>query len=377
MLGTGTTRPQQDAPDRAADLVGYIRSGPRELPPGIPAGEPHRRPRRPIAPALACVAALAALLVGCQIVKPKPSASPTASSGKPTPGHTKAQPSPSPSRTSTGPSPGHTSGSPTPHQSSSLPATPPSGALPALPATSGQLSAKVSERVFAARSVHIHVVVLTPQAHTLRETLTGTVSVAPDGTLTGTAVATADRYNGVHVRAPLIFLPGKIYIAPPANLMPEGKTWVEITPDVPNGRASYSARQAAYVLYASATSWNLLRYAKDASRPYWQGSGTAATAHMSGSVVLATALPHATPGAHDAVITFAGPGTTDATWLVTLDKRLLPRTCVIKATSPVIGPITAYITYSGWGASVHAAAPLASEVVTVNELPAYLRQADP
>ncbi|MGE5287550.1 MAG: hypothetical protein ACM3ML_10175 [Micromonosporaceae bacterium] len=366
MLGTGTIRPQQDAPDRAADLVGYIRSGPRELPPGIPSGEPHRRLRRPIVPALACVAALAALLVGCQITKPKPTASPTASSGKPTPGATSAQPTQ-----------GHTSAAPTPRQSSSLPATPPSGALPALPATSGQLSVKVSDRVFAARSVHIRVVVLTPQAHTLRETLTGTISVARDGTLTGTAVATADRYNGVHVRAPLIFLPGKIYIAPPADLMPAGKTWVEITPDVPNGRASYSARQAAYVLYASATSWNLLRYAKDASRPHWQGSGAAATANMSGSVALATALPHTTPGAHDAVITFAGPGTKNATWRVTLDKRLLPRTCVINATSPVIGPITAYVTYSDWGADVHAAAPPASEVVTVDQLPDYLRQADP
>jgi hypothetical protein len=376
MLGTPTTRPQQDAPDRAADLVGYLRSGPRELPPGIPSGEPGR-PRRPILPALACVAALAGVLVGCQITKPRPTASPSvspsASSGKPSPGGTSAHPSPGHSST---PAPGHTGGTPSPHPSSSLP-TAPSGALPALPATSGQLSVEVSNRVFAARSVHIQVVVLTPQAHTVRETLTGTVSVARDGTLTGTAVATADRYNGVHVQAPLIFLPGKIYIAPPPKLMPEGKTWVEITPDVPNGRASYSARQAAYVLYASATSWNLLRYAKERTRPYWQGSGNGATAHMSGTVELATALPHATPGAHDAVITFAGPGTKNATWRVVLDRRLLPRQCVITATSPVIGPITAYITYSHWGATVHAAPPPANEVATVDELPVYLRQADP
>jgi hypothetical protein len=372
MLGTPTTRPQQDAPDRAADLVGYLRSGPRELPPGIPSADP-RRPRRPIISALACVAALAGVLVGCQITKAKPSASPSASSATPTAGRTGAQAGPSHSGS---PTPSHSGAKPSSHPSSH-PSPAPSGALPALPATSGQLSVEVSNRVFAARSVHIRVVVLTPQAHTVRETLTGTVSVARDGTLTGTAVATADRYNGVHVQAPLIFLPGKIYIAPPANLMPPGKTWVEITPDVPNGRASYSARQAAYVLYASATSWNLLRYARASSRPYWQGSGAGATAHMSGTVVLATALPHATPGAHDAVITFAGPDTKNATWRVVLDRRLLPRQCVITATSPVIGPITAYVSYSHWGATVHAAAPPASEVVTIDELPPYLRQADP
>jgi hypothetical protein len=374
MLGTGTTRPQQDAPDRAADLVGYLRSGPRELPPGIPTGEPGRRPRRPIVPALACVATLAAVLVGCQIVKPKATATPSASSGKPSPGRTSTRPTRSP--TSAQPTRSPTSAQPTPHQSS--PSTPaPAGALPALAATSGQLSVTVSSRVFAARSVHIVVDVRTPQAHTLRETLTGDIAVAPDGTLTGTAVATADRYNGVHVRAPLIFLPGKIYIAPPANLMPPGKTWVEITPSAPNGRASYAARQAAYVLYASATSWNLLRYANDTAKPHWQGSGAAATAHMSGTVQLATALPHATPGAHDAVITFAGPGTKEATWRVVLDRRLLPVKCVITATSPVIGPITAYVSYSDWGTPVTATAPPASEVVTVSQLPPYLRQVDP
>ncbi len=372
MLGTGTTRPQQDAPDRAADLVGYIRSGPRELPPGIPAGEPGRRARRPVVPALACVATLAGVLVGCQIVKPKPTATPSASTGKPSPGHTSAQPARSP--TSATPTRSPTSATPTPHQSN-----PPSAArtLPVLPATSGKLSVTVSSRVFAARSVHIQVDVRTPQAHTVRETLTGTIAVTPDGTLTGTAIATADRYNGVHVRAPLIFLPGKIYIAPPANLMPQGKTWVEITPSAPNGRASYAARQAAYVLYASATSWNLLRYAKVTTRPYWQGSGAAATAHMSGTVQLAMALPHATPGAHDAVITFAGPGTKDATWRVVLNRKLLPVSCVITATSPVIGPITAYVSYSNWGTPVTAVAPPASEVATVSELPPYLRQVDP
>src|SRR5205809_2985399 len=52
------------------------------------------RPRRPILPALACVAALAALLVGCQIVRQSPgkTASPSPSSGKPSTGHTGALP---------------------------------------------------------------------------------------------------------------------------------------------------------------------------------------------------------------------------------------------------------------------------------------------
>ena len=102
MLGTGTTRPQPDAPDQADDLVGYLRRGPRELPPGIPAAPDRRRPR-PIVPALACVAALAGLLVGCQIVKQAPthsaSASPSlsqpshgATGGKPTPPGRRARP---------------------------------------------------------------------------------------------------------------------------------------------------------------------------------------------------------------------------------------------------------------------------------------------
>jgi hypothetical protein len=352
MLGTGTTRPHPDAPDQADDLVGYFRRGPRELPPGIPAAPP-RRAARPIVPALACVAALAGLLVGCQIVKQNPahSASPTPSGGRPSPGQ---------------PSPGHTGTLPTPA---------PSGALPALPATSSQLSVQVSSRVFAARTVAIQVVVHTPQAHTLQQSLTGTISVAPDGTLTGNALATADRYNGVHVRAPAIFLPGSlIYFAPPANLMPAGKTWTVITPSVPNGRASYAAREAAYVLYASATSWNLIRYATNTPPPHWSGTGASARATMSGTVALATALPHATPGARDAVITFAGPGTTEATWNVVLDSRLLPVSCVITAYSPNLGPITANVTYTNWGTPVRAAAPPARDVATYAQLPPYLRE---
>ncbi len=247
--------------------------------------------------------------------------------------------------------------------------------MPVLPATSGQLSIQVSSRVFAARTVQIGVVVSTPQAYTLQETLTGEISVAPDGTLTGTALATADRINGVHVRAPAIFLPGSlIYFAPPANLMPRGKTWAQITPAVPNGRASYAAREAAYVLYASATSWNLLRYATDSTRPHWSGTGASAQANMSGTVRLATALPHATPGARDAVITFAGPGTEEATWHVVLDSHLLPVSCVITAYSPALGPITANVTYSSWGTSVQAAPPPAQDVATYSELPPYLRE---
>jgi hypothetical protein len=366
MLSTGTTRPHPDAPDQADDLIGYLRRGPRELPPGIPEAPQPRRVGRPIVPALACVAALAGLLVGCQITKQPPahSASPSASGGRPSPGRTGALPSPhSPSAR------------PTPHATGTKPSPAPSGGLPALPATSGQLSVQVSSRVFAARTLHIRVLVSTPQAHTLQQTLTGNISVAPDGTLTGNALATADRYNGVHVRAPAIFLPGSlIYFAPPANLMPAGKTWARITPAVPNGRASYAAREAAYVLYASATSWNLLRYATDTTRPYWSGSGASAQAHMSGTAVLATVLPHATPGARDAVITFAGPGTTDITWHVVLDSRLLPVSCVITAYSPGVGPITADVTYSDWGTPVRAAAPPAADVATYSELPPYLRE---
>jgi len=234
---------------------------------------------------------------------------------------------------------------------------------------------RVSSKVFAARTLHIRVDVRTPRAKTLRQTLTGTISVAPDGTLTGNAVATADRVNGVHVRAPLIFLPGQnLFIAPPTDLMPAGKTWAQITPAVPNGRASYAAREAAYVLYASATSWNLLRYATDRVRPHWQGAGASATAHMSGTVRLATALPHATPGARDAVVTFAGPGTKRASWQVVLDRRLLPLRCVITAVSPVIGPITAVVTYADWGTPVHATAPPAQQVAAYSQLPPHLRQ---
>jgi hypothetical protein len=339
MLGTGTTRSHPDSPERADDLAGYLRRGPRELPPGIPGARSTRagRPGKPLVPALACVTALAALLVGCQIVKQA--------------GHPGASATPSTGRT-----PGL------------------GGPLPALPATSGALSVQVTSRVFAERTVHIRVVVTTPRANTLRQTLTGTVSVAPDGTLTGTATATADRANGVHVRAPAIFLPGRIFLAPPAKLMPTGKTWAQITPSVPNGRASYAAREAAYVLYASATSWSLLRYAKDTSRPRWSGTGIGARAQMAGTVVLATALPHTSPGMHDAVITFAGPGTKTATWQVTLDSRLLPVKCVITAVSPVIGPITAVVTYSDWGAPVHAVAPATATIATYAELPPYLRQ---
>ena len=372
MLGIDTTRPQPDAPEQADDLVTYLRRGPRELPPGIPAAPP-RRAARPVLPALACVAALAALLVGCQIVKqPKHTASPSPSTGRPSSGHTSAQPSPS--RSSTSPSPRHSSPSPAPNRSrSGSPA--PGRALPVLPATSGQLSVRVSRKVFAVRTVHIRVDVRTPQAHTLRQTLTGTVSVAPDGTLIGTAVGTADRFNGVHVQAPLIFLAAqRLFIAPPENLMPDGKTWAEITPAVPNGRASWAARESAWVLYASATSWNLLRFATDSTRPHWQGRGASATAHMSGTVMLADALPHATPGARDAVITLAGPDTKQATWHVALDRRLLPRTCVITADSPDVGPITAVVTYSHWGAPVHAAPPPAQQVAGFSELPPYLRE---
>lgn len=340
MLGTGTTRPHPDSPEQADDLAGYLRRGPRELPPGIPGGSAARSGhpgRPPIVRILACVAALAAVLVGCQIVKQTqhPGASATPSVGQ-TPGTT--------------------------------------GPLPALPHTSGQLSVQVSSRVFAARTVHIRVVVSTPQANTLSETLTGTISVAPDGTLTGNAIATADRANGVHVRAPAIFLPGRIYLAPPAKLMPSGKTWAQITPDVPNGRASYAARQAAYVLYASATSWSLLQYATDTSRPRWVRTGAGTHAEMAGTVRLAAALPHTTPGMHDAVITFAGPGTKEATWRVVLDSRLLPVNCVITATSPTIGPITAEVTYSGWGTPVRPTAPPARLIATYHELPPYLRQ---
>src|SRR5260370_17605680 len=108
-----------------------------------------------------------------------------------------------------------------------------------------------------------------PQTQTLQQSVTGTIPLAAGGTLTGNAVATADRFNGVHVRAPAIFLPGSlIYFAPPANLMPAGKTWARITPAVPNGRASYAAREAAYALYATATTWNLLRYAHNTARPH-------------------------------------------------------------------------------------------------------------
>jgi hypothetical protein len=244
-----------------------------------------------------------------------------------------------------------------------------------LPATSGELSVEVSNRVFAAHTLHIRVDVSSPQAHTLRQTLDGPISVAPDGTLTGTATGTADRYNGVHVSAPLIFLPGQLlYIAPPANLMPAGKTWAQITPADPNARASWAARESAYVLYASATSWNLLRYATDTARPYWSGSGASAQAHMSGTAVLATVLPHATPGARDAVLTFAGPGTTDITWHIVLDSRLLPVSCLITAYSPDIGPVTADVTYTDWGTQVQAAPPPAGEVATYAELPPYLRE---
>jgi hypothetical protein len=377
MLGTGTTRPQPDAPDQADDLVGYLRRGPRELPPGIPGAPDLGRPR-PIISALACVAALAGLLVGCQIVKQAPthSASASPSHGQPSQGATSGQPS----HGATGgqPSPGHTGALPSasPHATSTLPPTPaPGGALPALPATSSQLSVEVSARVFAAGTVRIRVVASTPQAHTLEQTLTGAISVAPDGTLVGNAVATADRYNGVHVRAPAIFLPRSIiYFAPPADLMPAGKTWALITPAVPNGRASYAAREAAYVLYASATSWNLIRYATYATRPHWSGTGASARANMSGTVALANALPHATPGARDAVITFAGPGTKNATWHVMLDSRLLPVSCVITAYSPELGPIKATVTYSDWGIPVHASAPPAPQVATYSELPPYLRE---
>lgn len=376
MLGTGTTRACPDAPDRADDLVGYLRHGPRELPPGIP-GAPERPPTRPIVSALACVVALAGLLVGCQIVKPSPKPAITAAA-------------PSASGTHTAPSPHAKTSPPASHAQTSLPAShaktsPPasrraprptsSGGLPVLPATSGQLSVQVSSRVFAVRTLQIGVVVQTPQAHTLQQTLTGAISVARDGTLTGNAVATADRFNGVHVRAPAVFLTGsRIYFAPPANLMPAGKTWTQITPAVPNGRASYAARQAAYVLYASATSWNLLRYAMDSARPHWSGTGASARANMSGTVLLATALPHATPGAHDAVITFAGPGTTEATWHVVLDSRLLPVSCVITAYSPDLGPITADVTYSDWGTQVQATPPPAQDVATYSDLPPYLRE---
>ena len=363
MLGTGTTRPQPDAPDRADDLVGYLRHGPRELPPGIPAA-PDRRPTRPIASILACTAALAGLLVGCQITKQTPTHS--------------ASPSPSGGQSSGQPSPGHTGALPSPHATGTLPTPPASGALPVLPATSAQLSVPVSSRVFAAATVHIRVVVSSPQAHTLQQTLTGAIGVSPDGTLTGNALATADRYNGVHVRAPAIFLPGSlIYFAPPANLMPAGKTWARITPAVPNGRASYAAREAAYVLYASATSWNLLRYATDTARPHWSGSGASARANMSGTATLAKVLPHATPGARDAVLTFAGPGTTDITWHVMLDSRLLPVSCVITAYSPPLGPITADVSYSDWGTPAPAARPPAQEVAAYAQLPPYLRQVDP
>jgi hypothetical protein len=165
-----------------------------------------------------------------------------------------------------------------------------------------------------------------------------------------------------------------LYIAPPAHLMPAGKTWALITPADANGRASWAARESAYVLYASATSWNLLRYATDTTRPHWTGSGAAARAHMSGTAVLAKVLPHATPGARDAVITFAGPGTTDVTWNVLLDSRLLPVSCVITATSPSLGPITATVTYSDWGTPVQAAAPPAADVATYSQLPPYLRE---
>ncbi len=379
MLGTGMTRPQPDAPDRADDLVGYLRSGPRELPPGIP-GAPQQPTTRPIVPALACVVALAGLLVGCQIVKPSPKPSITAAApSRPatpaTPSHSSAHATRSPSAVHATRSPSTASAKPSHSASRPAPGPTSSGSLPALPATSGQLSVQVSSRVFAARTLDISVVVGTPQAHTLQQTLTGAVSVAPDGTLTGSAVATADRFNGVHVRAPAIFLTGsRIYFAPPANLMPPGKTWTQITPAVPNGRASYAAREAAYVIYASATSWNLLRYATDTARPAWSGSGASARANMSGTVLLATALPHATPGARDAVITFAGPGTEKATWHVVLDSHLLPVSCVITAYSPALGPITADVTYSNWGTQVQATPPPPQEVATYSELPPYLRE---
>jgi hypothetical protein len=372
MLGTGTTRPHPDAPDQADDLIGYLRRGPRQLPPGIPEASPPRRAGKPIIPALACVAALAGLLVGCQITKQPPahSASPSASASRPSPGGTGALPSPHSSSASPSPHPSPHASSPHPS-----PAPAPSGSEFALPATSGQLSIEVSSRVFAARTLHIRVDVSTPQANTLRQTLDGPISVAPDGTLTGNATGTADRNNGVHVSAPLIFLPRQfLYIAPPAHLMPAGKTWALITPADANGRASWAARESAYVLYASATSWNLLRYATDTARPHWSGSGASARAHMSGTAVLATVLPHATPGARDAVITFAGPGTTDITWNVLLDSRLLPVSCVITARSPSLGPITATVTYSGWGTPVRAAAPPAPDVATYSELPPYLRE---
>ncbi len=374
MLGTGTTRPHPDALDQADDLIGYLRRAPRELPPGIPAAPQPRRAGRPVIPALACVAALAGLLVGCQITKsPARSASPSATGSPPSTGGTGALPSPR--TTVTQPTPRPSSAKPTPHATSTLPTPAPSGSLPALPATSGQLSVEVSSRVFAARTLHIRVDVSTPQAHTLRQTLDGPVSVAPDGTLTGNATGTADRYNGVHVSAPLIFMPSQLlYIAPPADLMPAGKTWALITPADPNGRASYSARESAYVLYASATSWNLLQYATDTARPYWTGSGASARAHMSGTAVLATVLPHATPGARDAVLTFAGPGTTDITWHVVLDSRLLPVSCVITASSPDVGPITANVTYSDWGTEVRATPPAASDVAAYSQLPPYLRE---
>lgn len=370
MLGIDTTRPQPDAPDRADDLVGYLRRGPRELPPGIPAA-PVRRTARPVVPALVCVTALAALLVGCQIVKQpgKHTASPSPSTGRPSSGHTGALPSPR--RSSTSPSPRKTSASPSPHRTSPAPGH----VLPALPASSSQLAGQVARLVFAERTVRIRVDVQTPQAHTLRETLAGTISVAPDGTLTGTASGTADRINAVHVQAPFIFLPRQtLFVAPPAKLMPAGKTWARITPADPNGRASYAARQAAYVLYASATSWNLIRFATHTTRPRWHGAGPSATADMSGTVALDAALPHATPGARDAVITFAGPGTKHATWRVLLDRRLLPRKCVITARSPVIGPITAVVSYSGWGTPVHATAPPADSVASFSQLPPYLRE---
>jgi hypothetical protein len=383
MLGTGTTRPHPDAPDQADDLIGYLRRGPRELPPGIPQAPQPRRIGRPVIPALACVAALAGLLVGCQITKQTPthSASPSSSGSQPSTGGTGALPSPHTSSTqpsahpSTKPTPHATSSQPAPHASSTLPAPAPSGSLFALPATSGQLSVEVSARVFAARTLQIRVDVSTPQANTLRQTLDGPISVTPDGTLTGNATGTADRFNGVHVSAPLIFLPYQLlYIAPPAHLMPAGKTWALITPADANGRASWAARESAYVLYASATSWNLLRYATTTTKPHWSGSGASARAHMAGTAVLATVLPHATPGARDAVLTFAGPGTTDITWDVLLDSRLLPVSCVITARSPGLGPITATVTYSGWGTAVQAAPPPASDVATYSQLPPYLRE---
>ena len=173
MLGTGTTRPHPDAPDQADDLVGYLRRGPRELPPGIrrrpghgagqadrPGARVRRRARRPagrMPDRQADPNALGQPFVVAEPAVPRRHGRAAEPAPEQYPAERASEHQADPARDEHAP--------PTrPAPSGAAP----SGSLFTLPATSGQLSVEVSSRVFAARTLHIRVVVSTPQAHTLR-----------------------------------------------------------------------------------------------------------------------------------------------------------------------------------------------------------------